>query len=163
MRKKYIVIAPYAKRLRNGKENPKNYPHWRELVHLMSKTHDIIQIGIDGEDRIPGVAETKFGIKLKEIEELIQYCDTWVSVDSFLQHMVNCTPLKKPGVVLWARSDWRIFGYPQNLNIIKDEKYLLQFPFSIWEDVPYDPDAYMPACEIYEIMRLATNLFPDNT
>ena len=45
-----ILIHPYAKPLKNGKENPKNYPYWEELISLIYEP--IIQIGVEGEKHL---------------------------------------------------------------------------------------------------------------
>ena len=43
-----IIISPYSKPLRNGLNNPKNYPYWKELISLINE--EIIQVGVDGEE-----------------------------------------------------------------------------------------------------------------
>ena len=42
-----IIIAPYAQKLISGKENPKNYPYWEELIKQIDEP--IIQVGVVGE------------------------------------------------------------------------------------------------------------------
>lgn len=150
---KKIIIAPYAQTLTNGKENPKNYPYWEKLNELLSKEYRLVQISIGGQKKLPYVHEIKYGLKMKQIEELVKDCYSWISVDSFLQHLVNASDYKKPGIVLWSQSDPRIFGYPYNLNILKDRKYLRPFQFGIWEEVEYNIEAYCPPEEAFEKIR----------
>ena len=45
-----IIIHPFAKKLNNGKENPKNYPYWKELIEQIDEP--IIQVGIEGEEQL---------------------------------------------------------------------------------------------------------------
>lgn len=150
---KTIIIAPYSQKLRNGKKNPKNYPHWNKLVELLNKDFHTIQIGRSGEDILNKVNEVRFDLKLKEIEELITSSYTWISVDSFLPHLVNSMENKKPGIVLWSQSDPRIFGYDYNINILKSRLYLRPFQFDIWENTKTEPLAYFSPERAYEIIK----------
>jgi ADP-heptose:LPS heptosyltransferase len=74
-----IIISPYAKKLRNEKNNPKNYPWWPELISLIDQP--IVQVGIEGEEQI--VEDFRKNLSLTELTQLIQQCKTWISVDSF--------------------------------------------------------------------------------
>jgi len=149
-----ILIFPYAKVLNNGRENPKNYPYWNELISLLKNDYnEIIQIGLPGEIKINEISEIKLNLKLKEIENLIKKCDFWISVDSFVQHLVHNMKDKKQGVVLWSLSNPKIFGYDYNLNILKDSKYLRPDQFGIWEQAIYNPDAYLDANTIYNKIK----------
>jgi ADP-heptose:LPS heptosyltransferase len=137
-----IVISPYSRPLRNGGQNPKNYPYWTELVERLNNLgHEVIQIGITGEEPVKGVKEVKYNLKLKEINELILQCHTWIAVDNFLPHLMSHTD--KPGIVIWSKSNPAIFGYPQNINLLKHHKYLREDQFGFWEDVSYDADAFV--------------------
>ena len=63
-----IIISPYSRKLRNGKTNPKNFPHWEKLVKLLKEDgHTIIQVGVKGEKELQGVDEVKFNLPLKEL------------------------------------------------------------------------------------------------
>lgn len=138
-----IVLAPYSRPLRNGKENPKNYPHWAELVRrLRYAEHTLIQIGLEGEPDI-GAHKHHKGLPLKDIGNLIVAADTWISIDSWLQHMAH--HLGKPGIVLYGQSDPLIFGYPENTNLLKDRKYLRPRQFELWESAEYTEDAFVDA------------------
>jgi len=139
---KTIIISPYSRKLRNGGKNPKDYPYWNELVkELKKKDFYIIQIGVDGEESISGVDETKFNQPLKEIEELLKGCYTFVSVDNFLPHLAHCIGIK--GVALFFRSDPGLFGYLENINLLKDKKYLRSNQFDIWERCEYMEESFI--------------------
>jgi ADP-heptose:LPS heptosyltransferase len=132
-----IIISPYAKKLRNGKENPKNYPYWKELVSFIKEP--IIQVGIDGEEQL--VPDFRKNLSIPELTNLINDCKTWISVDSFFQHLA--WDIGKPGIVLWGQSDPLIFGHPENTNLLKDRSYLREKQFWWWEQCDYREDAFV--------------------
>jgi ADP-heptose:LPS heptosyltransferase len=132
-----IIIAPYAQKLRNGKNNPKNYPYWPELITLINQP--IVQVGVKGEQQL--VDDFRPNLPLTELAELVCQADTWISVDSFFQHF--CWDLKKYGVVIWAQSDPLIFGHPENINILKDRKYLRKEQFWLWEQCEYKQECFV--------------------
>jgi ADP-heptose:LPS heptosyltransferase len=142
-----ILIAPYARKMRNEKENPKNYPWWPELVSLL-KEHEMVQIGVDGEKQL--VQDFRKNLPLSELQILIKECDFWISADSFLQHMAQ--HFNKKGVVIWSLSDPNIFGYPNNINILKDRKYLRKSQFEIWEKEEYNTHAFVRPEEIFKVI-----------
>jgi ADP-heptose:LPS heptosyltransferase len=138
-----IVISPFSKKLRNGKENPKNYPYWKGVISLL-KQKNIIQIGVEGETKL--VNDFRKGLSLDQIKKLISECDFWMSVDNFLPHLAHHIP--KPGVVLWGYSDPNIFGYKENLNLLKNRNYLRKDQFNIWEAIEYNEDVFMSANDV---------------
>ena len=58
-----IIISPYSKALFNGKQNPKNYPYWKELIEQIDEP--IIQVGIEGEKQL--VPDFRKNLLLKTI------------------------------------------------------------------------------------------------
>lgn len=137
-----ILIAPYAKKLRNGKENPKNYPYWNKLISLIDEP--IVQIGIKNEIQL--VDDFRQNLSMSELKELVLECRTWISVDSFFQHFA--WDLGKYGVVLWGQSDPLIFGHPENTNLLKDRKYLREKQFWLWEQCEYRDDVFVEPDEV---------------
>ena len=138
-----IIISPYAKPLINGKQNPKNYPYWKELITFLKEP--IIQIGVEGEEKL--VEDFRIGLPLKEIEKLVRDCTYWISVDNFLPHLAH--HIKKVGIVLWSVSDPKIFGYPENLNILKSRDNLRPDQFNYWEQCEYNENVYLSAQEVF--------------
>lgn len=136
-----IVIQPFAKKLRDGKENPKNYPYWEEFLKLI-KLHipqeQIVQIGVEGEKQL--VKDFRKNLSFKELCRLVRRATICISIDSFLQHL--CWYLKKPCIVLWGQSDPKIFGHKENINLLKDRKYLREKQFDIWEYTDYNQTRY---------------------
>jgi ADP-heptose:LPS heptosyltransferase len=157
-----VLISPFAQALRNGKENPKNFPYWSELVYrMLDKGIDVVQIGSSKDSKISikevpphdhiGEYGFKQNLKLSEIVNLVNECDTWITVDSFLQHLCAYHKLK-PGIVIFSKSDPKIFGYPFNRNILKHKRYLREQQMWLWEQEEYDKDAFVTAEEVYNIV-----------
>lgn len=142
-----IIIAPFAQKLRNGKTNPKNYPYWKELISLIDE--DIVQVGIAGEEQL--VEDFRQDLSLEELKDLVDQCKTWISVDSFFQHFA--WDLNKSGVVLWGQSDPNIFGHTENINLLKDRKYLRDKQFWLWEQCDYRDDCWVTPDEVVKYLK----------
>ena len=132
-----IIISPYAKALRSGKINAKNYPYWKELIRLIDEP--IVQVGIEGEEQL--VDDFRKNLSLTELGSLVNQCKTWISCDSFFQHF--CWDHKKYGIVLWSVSDPIIFGHPENINLLKDRNNLVQNQFLWWEHTEHDANKFV--------------------
>jgi ADP-heptose:LPS heptosyltransferase len=133
--------------MRNGKQHPKNYPYWSELIaKLRSSGHEIIQTGSKGEEAI--VEDVRLGLSLTELTELVKSVDTWISIDSFGQHF--CWDLGKPGIVIFGQSDPVIFGHPENINLLKDRKYLREKQFWLWEQCEANDEVWVTADEVLQ-------------
>jgi ADP-heptose:LPS heptosyltransferase len=134
-----IIISPYSSKPRDVAQNAKNFPYWKQLVRMLQPDHEIIQVGIGGEDRI--VDDFRTNLKPQQLIDLLKECDLFVSVDNFFPHFAN--HYGRNGIVIFAKSDPRIFGYPSNVNILKDRKYLRQLQFWDWHTEKYDRDAFV--------------------
>jgi ADP-heptose:LPS heptosyltransferase len=139
-----ILIHPFAKPLVKGGENPKNYPYWEELVYELQKTKHVVQIGLEGEKQL--VEDFRKGLTMPQLRQLIKECETWIGIDSFFQHLAWSEG--KPGIVLWSVSDPNIFGHPENINLLKDRKYLTSNQFLWWDFTPHNPDAFVKPQEV---------------
>jgi ADP-heptose:LPS heptosyltransferase len=71
------------------------------------------------------------------IVKLIDNTAAWMSCDSFLPHLCNAYNLK-PGVVVWGKSDPKIFGYDKNINLVRDERCFRNSQFEPWENEQHD-------------------------
>jgi pyruvyltransferase len=142
-----IIISPFSRKLRSGKTpNPKDYPYWEELIkQLKEKKFYVIQVGVFGEKRL-NVDEVKFNLSLVNLEKLIKECYTWISVDNFFQHLA--ANVGKKGIVLWGQSNPKIFGYPENANLLKDEKYLRDKQFDIWDTAHFIEESFVEPKEV---------------
>ena len=137
-----IVIQPFSRPLTSGKQNPKNYPYWQELIQLIDEP--IVQIGVDSEQQL--VEDFRKNLSISELKTLIQECRTWIGVDSFFQHL--CWAEGKKGIVLWSVSDPLIFGHPENINLLKDRNSLATNQFLWWEATEHNPDTFVKPEEI---------------
>ena len=132
-----IIIHPFAKPLRNGKTNPKNYPYWKELIALINEP--IIQIGVEGEEQL--VYDFRKNLPIPELRKLIQECRIWIGVDSFFQHLA--WDEEKSGIVLWSVSDTLIFGHPENTNLLENRDNLSKNQFLWWEATEHSPSYFV--------------------
>jgi len=150
---KTVIISPYSQKLRNEKRNPKNFPHWKSVLQsLLEKNIKVIQIGTAGEEPL-GATEFLTNLPLHKLEELVHTANTWASVDNFLPHL--CNTIGKSGVVVFGASDPAIFGYPQNINLLKDRSHLRQFQYDIWEAIEYNENVFVsPHDVVNSIVKL---------
>jgi ADP-heptose:LPS heptosyltransferase len=137
-----IVISPFSKALLSGRVNPKNYPYWEELIALINEP--IVQIGIEGERQL--VPDFRTSLPIADLKTLLKECRTWISCDSFLQHLGWIEG--KAGIVLWSVSDPLIFGHPENTNLLKDRSYLAPNQFLWWDAYEFNADAFVKPEEI---------------
>jgi hypothetical protein len=123
-----IVIQPYAATL-EGKvgKNPKDWPYFNDLIAALPQ-HEFYQIG---SEELPLKGAKLMSLDRKGVIKLINECDTWISVDTWLQHVATLT-CKKKGMVIFTRSDPKLFGHKENLNIYKSKMYFKD-PYSTWE------------------------------
>ena len=70
-----IIISPYSKKLISGKQNPKNYPYWEELISQIDEP--IVQVGIEGEKQL--VDDFRKNLPISELRQLIRDCKIWIS------------------------------------------------------------------------------------
>ena len=142
-----ILISPYAKELRNGKQNPKNYPYWSELLEQIDE--QVIQVGISGETQL--IADFRQNLSLFELRKLISECRTWISCDSMFQHLAwDCGKL---GIVLWSVSDPEIFGHPENVNLLKSRDCLHHEQFMWWDYVEHDASKFVNPNDVIKALN----------
>jgi hypothetical protein len=143
-----IIISPFAKKMRNNKPHPKDYPFWEELIKKIPDS--IVQVGVEGEKQL--VEDFR-----KNLSKLIHQCDTWIAVDSFFQHL--CWDLKKPGIVLFGQSDPLIFGHPENINLLKSRLFLREKQFWLWEQCEANDDAFVSPNVVLDALLNLQNTF----
>lgn len=145
-----IVIFPWAKKLRNDGNNPKNYPWWPELIlKLQTLGHEIIQVGLDGEPQL--VPEFKKNLNIEQLSQLLKQSDTWIGIDSFGQHLGWYLGIK--GIAIFGQSDPNIFGHKENVNVLKSRSYLREQQFWWWEQAEYNEDVFVSPDEIIKLFR----------
>lgn len=90
---------------------------------------------------------------MKDLREYIKGYNLFISVDNFFPHFCNHYGLT--GIVIFSKSDPKIFGYHNNMNILGDEKFLRMDQFGLWESCDYVEEAFPPP----EQVMAAVNIF----
>ena len=108
----------------------------------------IVQIGIKTDE--PLVEDFRADLSMTELKALVHECRTWIACDSFFQHLA--WTLGKKGIVLWSVSDPLIYGHPENINLIKDRKYLASNQFLWWEAYDHNEETFVPAREVFKCL-----------
>ena len=140
-----IIISPYSSRLRSGKTNPKNFPHWLTLVRLLNREgYRVTQIGATGEEKIDGVGQLILNASYPHLKELAKDCGAWISVDNFFPHFCHANKLRG-GIVLWGPSDPQVWGYKENINLLRGRDFLRKWQFQTWEEFDHNPLAFIYA------------------
>lgn len=93
---------------------------WIELVRTINKMGlKVYQVGGAKDDKVEGCSKYFLGTDYRLSLALVERCQTWISIDTFLQH--GGTAVGKPGVVLFGSTNPKIFGHDLNVNIYKPE------------------------------------------
>lgn len=142
-----IILSPYSKFMRNGQKHPKNYPYWEEVISKIKEP--IVQVGVEGEFQL--VDDFRKNLPLDQLAQLVNECKTWMSCDSFFQHF--CWDLGKKGIAIFGQSDPNIFGHPENINLLKDRKYLREKQFWIWEQAEFKEDAFVEPNVVIDTLK----------
>lgn len=152
-----IVISPFSnlKAMSDGRPHPKNMPisYWKEIISSLKLHHEIIQIGVTGEERLTD--DCRFDLKIPRLVELIKEMDLFISVDNFFPHMVHHyhERYKKRGIVIFSQSDPAIYSYIENANLLKDKKYLRKNQFWLWGQAEYNEDAFVHPEEVMKAIN----------
>jgi ADP-heptose:LPS heptosyltransferase len=146
-----ILIAPYSKTLLNRTDNPKNYPYWPELIDLLKNEGYITTQIIYDKEAPLNTNDFVLNPSVETLTSLIKNCNFFVCVDTYLQHMAK--HYNKYGVVLWALSDPNVFGYSNNINILKSREYLRTNQFNTWHNVPNNIHAWLDANSVMNIIK----------
>lgn len=102
---------------RGNNQTTKSYPFWDELI-LLLKDHEIKEIrGI---------------LSKQELIDLCKCAHIVITIDSFLPHLIKCYKLEPKVICIWGKSDPLLFGYTDNVNLLKDRKYLRRMQFRDW-------------------------------
>lgn len=132
-----ILISKGVRPLRNSNRSAKEYPYWEDLTKLL------IQEGYTVEELTE--------MPLPELKSKIETSLTVIATDSFVQHF--CWSIQKIAVVLWGYGDPNIFGHEENINLIKSRGNLRPNQFDTWENVPYNPNVFVPPSEVVDCLK----------
>lgn len=117
-----------------GLQTAKSYPYWEELYALL-KDNEVKKIGMT---------------PLSELKDLIEWCDVFISIDSFPPHFIEYHKIDKKVIVLWGTSHPEIFGYENNVNLLKDKKYLREQPYKWWKEELLNKDAFVSPNNVFK-------------
>lgn len=149
-----LILSPYTKNTIDGTRNAKQFPWWQEVVDALCKDIEIVQIGSGDEKRLDNV-KVFIKPKLNDLANIIKEAKCFASVDNFLQHFVYMKKLPIKGVVVFSKSDPIIFGYPNNVNLLKDRAYLRRRneQWHYWHQTKYDENAFVQPEAVIEAIR----------
>jgi hypothetical protein len=122
---------------RGNFETPKSYPYWKEFLELIHENE---------------IKEIRGILSENEIVELVNWCDVWITVDSFLPHLCAFKKLKR-GIVIWGKSDPEKFGYNSNINLLKDKAYLRPDQFRWWKDISFNKDVFVAPHKVVKALK----------
>jgi ADP-heptose:LPS heptosyltransferase len=108
-----------------------------------------VQIGLAHEEQL--VPDFRKNLSLDQLKELVNQCTTWIGVDSFFQHF--CWDIGKKGIVLWGPSNPKIFGHPENINLLRGDGYLIPNQFVTWEQVEYQEERFVKPEEVMHHLK----------
>ena len=140
-----VLISAFSKTMRNGEMNPKNYPTklFQEFIDIITKNgHEVTQLCYKDEKLLNNVSHL-MNIPLKEVANVVKSFDIFISVDNFLPHLVHAEKVGVPGIVIFSLSDPLIYGYRENINLIKSRAFLRTKQFDVWESEKYNPVAFI--------------------
>ncbi len=128
-----ILLKKTSKVLRNGQVNPKSPPpEWWAELDVLLKDHEVREV--------PDL------VSWQGMKDLLDWCDTWVSVDTYWHHFAWY--YGKKGIVIFGITDPLIFGHPENVNLLKDRKYLREEQFAFYEGYAFNPDVFVEPSEV---------------
>jgi len=156
---KEIIISPYSRKAPDLiSENPKNYPYWKELVEKIKTLENVstLQVGVRGEELI-GCDNFVKNLSMKDLADLTKRCHYFISVDNFFHHMCDAWVKDIDGMVIFSRSDPKIFGHEKYTNVLKDEKYLRPDQFGMWKDCTFEKDAFFDAEYMFNLFKEKIN------
>lgn len=151
-----LIVAPYSSKLNSELTNPKDYPFWNEVISSpeIKNKFRISQVGCSGDRKLESIENFIFDKKFSDLCKIIEFCDIWISVDSYIPHIASY--VKKKGIVIWSQSDPNIFGNKNNINLIKDRKYIRENQFEPWFSAKFIEEAFVsPEIVIDAILKLS--------
>lgn len=148
MENKKIAIFT-GRSLLNGNLSAKHYPYWQHLIGILQwEGIEVHQFGIESD--MDFFCDKRFCLSLKETEEKIKEYDLFISVDTWIHHMIDVKNIDIKGIVLFGQSDPRIFGSNKFINLYKDE-YLRKNQHYVWVNQKYIKEAFPSAIEVAKI------------
>jgi ADP-heptose:LPS heptosyltransferase len=145
-----VLFAPFAAKAPSlkGQPSPKDYPWAKELATLLEK-HNVVQVGGNGDEQL--TPDFRRNLSFSDLGKLILESKTAITVDSYLQHYYWF--LKRRAIVLWGISDPVIFGHPENINLLKDRKFLRPQQFDLYYTNQYCTESFVTPERVVEALN----------
>ncbi len=148
-----IILSLFSRVTHETKSpSPKNYPYYLELVNLLKQQNiQTIQIGVKDETNIN--ADLRFdNLPIPKLIELSSKVSLNISIDNFYSHF--CHFYKRKCIVLYSLSNPSIWGYPENINLLKDKKYLrpIKQQYEFWENIKPIKESFVEPQEVLKVV-----------
>lgn len=156
-----VLLSLFSRKTHlTGKNSPKNYPFYLELVELLKKNnYHTVQLSLKEEPDIN--ADIRYNnLSFPELKDLLFSSFYSICVDNFWQHFANF--YDKRCIVLWSQSMPVLFGYKNNINLYNDKKLFRprKRQFHFWEEVEYDVRNFVkPERVLEEVNKIRDSLF----
>ena len=132
----------------------KMYPYWTYLsILLKEKGHIVKQLKFLNEPAVNNVEIVDNPSHIKIVELLKDKNSYLISNDSFIPHLLNYHLPNKKSFVLFGVTDPKIYGYSQNINILKSNNFLLPNQFLNLDKLKSDKNIWPEPIFILEIIE----------
>lgn len=148
---KSIIISPWSRKTPKGEHCAKNYPFWPELITLLKQEgFHTIQIGKGEEEKLQ-CDDIFFNKPLIFLLDLLKRYNNWVAVDNFFPHFAHYYGFY--GTVIFSKSNPKIFGYPENQNLLKNESFLRKDQFLFWDNEPLIKESFIEPEKVIQAIK----------
>lgn len=147
-----VLISAFSRKLKHGRENPKNYPYFNEVIEGIKNIYPeakFYQVKLSEEPKLEKVDEVLNDLTIPELKIILDKCETWLSIDNFFHHFAAY--YGKMGIVIFTVSDPALFGHYINFNIYKDKKYFRENQFGLWEECPVIENPYIEPQKVVDV------------
>ena len=129
-------------------DSAKAYPFWQQLVGILQyQGHELYQFMSPNGTDTDMECNYKLIGTVDEIVKILPTLDLFISVDTFLPHLVVAKKIPIKGIVIWSLSDPKLFGYEQFINVSKKE-YFRKDQYNVWIGVKRVKEAFPTAIEV---------------
>lgn len=142
-----IFLAPFTNKRIDGKPHAKEYPFWEELLNLITIQDEVYQYVMPGDKEL--VKSVIPHVPFKDFFNIVKEMDTFLCVDSYLPHFMNCHFPDKRGFVLFGPSDPTIWGYQQNFNLTNGRSFWRPNQFETWNQWEANPESHVNPLDVY--------------
>jgi hypothetical protein len=132
----------------------KTYPFWNILIdNLKEAGYKVVQFKFKNEPSYNNVDEV-ITPSFPTIVELLKDPDSYlISNDSFIPHLLNVYLPTKKNFVLFGCTNPDIYGYSQNINILKSKSFLVENQFTVLKDLQPNKNMWIEPIFILEIIE----------